>query len=153
MSTNSRAPNLDQFIKPEKKKKYVTYLKGSKLYDLPYWTFVSLAKESGATVALRKTAIVDLIAFDKWIEEQVYEPEDKRMGRPRKKIENMDVLVARGKKYVRTNEAKDLYSIGRHTLERWAKDAGALRKVNGIVLVNIEKLDAFIEANEVEEDD
>lgn len=151
MEEKSRGPDLDKYIRPDKKKQYVTYIKGSKLYGMPYWTFVRMAKEAGATVALRKTAIVDLLAFDRFIEDHYYEPEDKLMSKARKKIDNIGELVKGGKKYVRTEEARELYSIGRHSLERWAKEAGALRKINGTVLINVEKLDAFIEAFEVEE--
>ena len=43
-------------------------------------------------------------------------------------------------------------TVGRHTLEKWAREAGAVRKLNNVVLINTEKLDAFIEANAEEED-
>lgn len=150
MAKKVRGPNLDKYIPEDKKKQFKTYMEAHKQYDLPYWTFVRLAKQAGATVCLRKTAVVDLIALDSYIEEHVYEPEEKRMSRGRTRIENMDSLVARGKKYIRTDEAREMYSIGRHTLEKWAKDAGALRKINGTVLINMEKLDAFIEATEAD---
>ena len=153
MAKKPRGPDyLEEFITDDKRRDFQTYAKAYRQYDLPYWTFVNLAKEAGATICLRKTAIVDKIVLDKYIEEHIYEPEDK-MSRGRKKLENMDELVARGKKYVRTDEAKDMYSVGRHTIEKWARDAGALRKIGSTVLINMDKLDAFIEANEVEDDE
>lgn len=47
---------------------------------------------------------------------------------------------------MRYAEGAELYSVGRHTFEKLAKDAGAVHKVNGVVLINTEKLDAFIES-------
>ena len=52
------------------------------------------------------------------------------------------------KRYVRFEEAAELYSVGRNTVRDWAKDAGAIRKVRGIALVNIQKMDEFIESFE-----
>lgn len=153
MAKKVRSPDLDKYITEDKKKEYVTYAKAYRQYDLPYWTFVKLAKEAKATVHLRKTAVVDLRALDKYIEENTYEPEDIIMSKARKKIDNMPDLIAKGKKYVRREEAMEMYSIGRHSLDKWAMDAGALRKIGGSVLINIEKLDAFIESFNVEEDD
>lgn len=154
MAKRPRGPDyLEEFITEDKRHDFQLYAKAYRQYDMPYWSFVRLAKEAGATVCLRKTAVVDLIVLDKYIEEHTYDPEGKDMSRTRKPIENMDELLARGKKYIRSAEAKEMYSVGRHTIEKWAKDAGALRKINGTVLINMDKLDAFIEANEVEEDD
>lgn len=154
MAKKARGPDyLEEFITEDKRHDFQLYAKAYRLYDLPYWTFVNLAKQANATVCLRKTAVVDLLVLDKYIEEHQFDPEGKGMSKARKPIDNMDELVARGKKYIRSSEAKEMYSIGRHTLEKWAKDAGALRKINGTVLINMEKLDAFIEANEVEDDD
>ena len=154
MAKKPRGPDyLEEFITEDKRHDFQLYAKAYRKYDLPYWTFVRLAKEAGATVRLRKTAVVDLIVLDKYIEEHTYEPEGKGMSKGRKPIENMDELLSRGKKYIRSAEAKDMYSVGRHTIEKWAKDAGAIRKINGIVLINMDKLDAFIEVNDVEDDD
>ncbi len=38
---------------------YVLYSKGADYYDLPYWTFVHLAKDAGSTVELRRMAVAD----------------------------------------------------------------------------------------------
>ena len=47
---------------------------------------------------------------------------------------------------MRYAEGAQLYSMGLHSFENLAKDAGAVRKVKGVVLVNLEKVDAFIES-------
>lgn len=62
-------PKLDMYME-EKKRRYVSYEEGAIMYSLPYWTFVNFAKEAKATRALRKTAIVDLVKLDKYMEEQ-----------------------------------------------------------------------------------
>ena len=42
-------------------------------------------------------------------------------------------------------EGAELFSMGLHSFQSLAKDAGAVRKVKGCVLVNLEKVQAFIE--------
>lgn len=64
----------------------------------------------------------------------------------RKASENVNELVSSGrKKWVRYDEGAKLYSIGIHTFERLAKEAGAVYHINKIVLVNTEKLDEYME--------
>ncbi|MDD3141161.1 MAG: DUF6462 family protein [Lachnospiraceae bacterium] len=73
------------------------------------------------------------------------------MPRDRKKIENLEELIKENKKkYVRYAEGAELYSMGLHSFQSLAKDAGAVRKVKGVVLVNTEKVDEFIESFEEE---
>lgn len=66
----------------------------------------------------------------------------------RNDIEQMDYLVRVGKKYMRIDEAKEYFSVGRHTIEKWAKQAKANYKINGVKLISIEKIEKFIEAFE-----
>lgn len=73
------------------------------------------------------------------------------MARKRKKMDSEEMIraVAEGsKKYLRYDEAALFYSVGENTIKKWAKDAGAVHKVSGIALVNIKKMDAFIESFE-----
>ena len=49
------------------------------------------------------------------------------------------------KKYVRYQEGAELYSIGLHTFQQLAKEAGAVYKIRGIALVNTEVFDDFLE--------
>ena len=144
-----RAPDLDKYLEG-RKHRYTTYEKGARMYSLPYWTFVNMAKDAKATWPLRKTAIVDINLLDKYIDEHCTEKpegEKENMPRPRKQIENIEELVNnKKKKYVRYAEGAELYSMGLHSFQKVAKDAGAIRKVKGIVLVNTEKVDEFIES-------
>lgn len=53
------------------------------------------------------------------------------------------------KKYVRLKDGAELYGVSKTTFSKMADEAGAKRKVNGLVLINVEKLDEYIEAFEV----
>ena len=48
---------------------YVLYYTGADYYDLPYWTFVHLAKDAGATVELHRLAVADTLAIDRYLDE------------------------------------------------------------------------------------
>lgn len=144
--------NLDKYL-DRSKHRYMSYEDGARLMGIPYWGFVRMAKEADATWALRKTAMVDMNVVEKYIEENCIDlsslAEEGQSMKQRKmmNVNTMDELIKGGKKkYVRYAEGAELYSVGRHTFEKLAKDAGAVRKVNGVVLVNTEKLDAFIES-------
>ncbi len=146
--------NLDKYLEG-RNHKYMTYQDGARLYGMPYWSFVTAAKEANATWQLRKTAMVDAVIFEKYLEEhclvskddEFVEKEDEDMPRARKEIENMDELLkGKRKKYVRYAEGAELFSMGLHSFQSLAKDAGAVRKVKGCVLVNLEKVEAFVES-------
>ncbi len=49
------------------------------------------------------------------------------------------------KKFVRYDEACELYSMGLTKLKEIARDAGAVYKLNRLVLINTDKLDEYIE--------
>ena len=151
-----RAPDWDKYLNDENYHDFVTYAKGAKMYSLNYWTFVRLAKEAGASWPLRKTAVVDLLVLDEYMENNKREADQAGKGilmASRKNIYDMNEAVRKGKKFMRIDEAKDFFSVGKHTVEKWAKDAKAVYKINGVKLVNIEKIERFLEAFVVEEDD
>lgn len=149
----SNPPDLEKYLDVETHR-YITYKEGARMYALPYWTFVNLAKEAKATWPLRKTAMVDIDLLDKYMDEHCLkktESEEQKMPRSRKQIENLEELIKTDKKkYVRYAEGAQLYSMGLHTFQELAKDAGAIRRVKRIILVNTEKVDAFIETLEEE---
>lgn len=49
------------------------------------------------------------------------------------------------KKYVRYDEACELYGMGLTKLKEVARDAGAVYKLNRLVLISVEKMDEYIE--------
>ena len=148
-------PDLDKYL-DGRNHKYMTYQQSARQYGMPYWGFVSVAKEAKATWKLRKTAIVDTVIFNKYLEEHcvvtededvIYETEEMDMPRARKEIKNMEELIkSKKKKYVRYAEGAELFSMGLHSFQTLAKDAGAVRKVKGCVLVNLEKVEQFVES-------
>ena len=68
------------------------------------------------------------------------------MGKERKVPENMDKLLKDGrKKFVRYEEGAVLYSMGLHSFQDLAKDAGAVYRVKRMVLVNTQLIDEYLE--------
>ncbi len=61
-------------------------------------------------------------------------------------LENIEQAVTSGqKKFVSYKEGKDLYSMGLHSFEQLAKDAGAVYHFKRRVLVNTQKVDDYLE--------
>lgn len=68
----------------------------------------------------------------------------KRKQSDAKTVTNM--IKNQGKKFISYQEGAALYSLGLHSFQQLAKDAKATYRVKGRVLVNIEKVDEFLEA-------
>lgn len=63
-------------------------------------------------------------------------------------IEELEALVHAGaKKFVRYEEGAKLYSIGRNSFIDLAREADAVYKIKGCAVVNVQKVDRFIEEN------
>ncbi len=68
------------------------------------------------------------------------------MSYPRVTIEDLEKLVRTGsKKFVRAAEGAKLYSLGLHTFQQLAKDAGAVYRIKRVVLYNTEIIDEYME--------
>lgn len=76
------------------------------------------------------------------------------MKNRRKKIPELEKMVQTGrKKFVRYEEGAMLYSMGLHSFQNLAKDAGAVYHVKRIVLVNLDIIDEYLEAfREIEQE-
>jgi hypothetical protein len=69
------------------------------------------------------------------------------MAYARKLLENMDKLLKDGrKKFVRYEEGAALYSMGLHSFQELAKDAGAVYHIKKIVLVNTQLIEEYLES-------
>lgn len=55
-------PNLDKYL-GERQRTLCNYEQGARMYGVPYYTFVNLCKEAGASFKVKRTAIVDLDGF------------------------------------------------------------------------------------------
>ena len=63
-----KTPDLEKYLEG-KKRRFVNYKQGAKIYRMPYWPFVRLAKRAEANYPIRKTAIVDLNILDDFLED------------------------------------------------------------------------------------
>lgn len=63
-----------------------------------------------------------------------------------RRIYNRNETEKKNKKFVRYKEAAEMYSMGLTKIQEIAKDAGAIYKVDKVVLVNTEILDKYIES-------
>ncbi len=69
------------------------------------------------------------------------------MPKKRNEIPELEKAVRdKRKKFVRYEEGAQLYSMGLHTFQTLAKDAGAVYHVKRVVLVNLEIIDEYLEA-------
>ena len=51
-----KGPDLDQYL-VGRKRHLVSYAQGARMYSLNYYSFVKLAKESGANIRIRKVSV------------------------------------------------------------------------------------------------
>ena len=72
----SKSPpvNLEKYLEG-KRHRFCTYAQGARLYAMAYWSFVTMAKQAGANIKLRKTALVDLDILDDYIEKNATKKE------------------------------------------------------------------------------
>lgn len=57
------------------------------------------------------------------------------------------------KRFVRYSEGAEMYSMGKTKFQELAKDAKACYKVNQLVLVNLDILDAYLETFRITDED
>ena len=62
-----------------------------------------------------------------------------------KQVELIEAIGGTIPLYVRYKEGAELYSLGKHTFTQLAKEAGAVYNYKRCVLVNTQKVDAFLE--------
>lgn len=133
--------------------RYVNTEQICKMYSLKYVAVKAVAKECGALLKLRGKSVINITKFDAYIR-SIFEEDDEL-----KRKENMDdpklceQVNLGNKKYVRYEEAQYLYSMGKKKLYNLAKEAKAVRKIGGVSLVSIEKLNNYIESNYAKEDE
>ena len=72
-----KTPDLEKYLEG-KKRRFVNYTQGAKIYRMSYWPFVRLAN-----YPIRKTAIVDLNILDDFLEDnpEVVSELKKRRGK------------------------------------------------------------------------
>ena len=61
-------PDLDKYL-TGRKRHYVTYIDGARMYQLPYQAFVRLAKSAKANLRVKKTAIIDVDLIEQYLKD------------------------------------------------------------------------------------
>ena len=67
-----RGPDLDRYIEG-KKRTFVSYAQGAKLYSMNYYSFVTLAKAAGANIRIKKNVVIDLERIEEYLEKKCME--------------------------------------------------------------------------------
>ena len=68
------------------------------------------------------------------------------MARKRSEVLEMENMLQYGrKKFVRYDEGAKIYSMGLHTFQDLAKEAGAIYRIKRVVLVNTDIIDEYLE--------
>lgn len=68
------------------------------------------------------------------------------MARKRSEVPEMEKMLQYGrKKFVRYDEGAKIYSMGLHTFQDLAKEAGAISRIKREVLVNTDIIDEYLE--------
>ena len=68
------------------------------------------------------------------------------MARKRSEVPEMEKMLQYGrKKFVRYDEGAKIYSMGLHTFQDLAKEAGAIYRIKRVVLVNTDIIDEYLE--------
>lgn len=63
-----RGPDLEKYLEG-RGRRFVNYAQGAKIYRLPYWSFVRVAKEAQSNYPIRKTCVVDLNILEQFLNE------------------------------------------------------------------------------------
>ena len=68
------------------------------------------------------------------------------MTRKRSEVPEIEKMLQYGrKKFVRYDEGAQIYSMGLHTFQDLAKEAGAIYRIKRVVLVNTDIIDEYLE--------
>lgn len=67
-----RGPDLDRFLEG-KKRTFVSYAQGARIYSMNYYSFVTLAKTAGANIRIKKKVVIDLDVIEEYLEKQCLE--------------------------------------------------------------------------------
>lgn len=68
------------------------------------------------------------------------------MARKRSEVPEMEKMLQYGrKKFVRYDEGAKIYSMGLHTFQDLAKEAGVIYRIKRVVLVNTDIIDEYLE--------
>lgn len=61
-----KGPDLERYLEG-KKRKFITYAQGARMFSMNYYSFVKLAKMAGANLRVKKRVIVDMDAVEAYM--------------------------------------------------------------------------------------
>lgn len=140
---------------PEKEMRYGVYSIQGAIDSGQSFTRSFIVLRNGYGMITRFTRLEQFMPFYQY---KAYKPIDSDPGSKLYYVTQMlnYVLVDNGeefgmvqtgqKKFVSYNEGKDIYSVGLHTFQEIAKEAGAVYHIKRRVLVNTEIVDQYLEA-------
>ena len=67
-----RGPDLERFLEG-KKRTFVSYAQGARIYSMNYYAFVTLAKAAGANIRIKKNVVIDLDIIEEYLETKCME--------------------------------------------------------------------------------
>lgn len=80
--TQGGMPDLDRYL-GDRKRTFITYEDGARIYAVPYWTFARLAMRAGANYETQRRSMVDLGIVRQYVAAHPEEKERLRRARAR----------------------------------------------------------------------
>lgn len=65
-----KGPDLDKYLQG-KKRTYITYAQGARMYSMSYYTFIRFVKEAGANIHIKKNVVVDLDILEAYLQKNL----------------------------------------------------------------------------------
>ena len=62
-----KGPDLEKHLEG-RKRTYVSYAQGARMYSMSYYTFIRFVKEAGANIHIKKNVVVDLDVLEAYIQ-------------------------------------------------------------------------------------
>lgn len=111
-------------------KRYIRSDEADKMFKYKNYNILDLAFAAGAVYQLPKITLIKQKKLEDYMR-HLY------------KVPGTGKYVQ--KKYVRVGEGSIMYSIGRHRFIEMARNAGAVYKITGMVLINLDIFDEYME--------
>lgn len=111
-------------------KRYIRPEEAARLYQYQNYSILELAYAAGAIYQLPVITLINAEKMEEYMND-LY------------KVSGTGRYVK--KKFVRIGEGSIMYGIGRHRFIEMARDAGAVYKVHGLVMISIKIFDEYME--------
>lgn len=137
-----KPPDID-YLKENSLPRYVSIQTICEKYDLSESQCKEMARASGAFYSIRRASLIDRVVFENVFKGQLRERKrQQRVDLAREKLKGYEPVT---KEYMRYPEACEYFSMSMTCFKVLAKEAGAVRKVRGVCLVNLDIINEYIE--------